>query len=84
MKNDLENSMQGILSAVTPCGRFGIVTLDHPQQGHSRAVINDETRGRIAMMSASKNGRLEVGKRVTIDEAEKGSEAFRILKVAYL
>ncbi|MDR3571602.1 MAG: hypothetical protein P4L81_05430 [Candidatus Pacebacteria bacterium] len=82
MTNDLATPLHGKISSVSRCGRFGVVTLDEPVSGHKFAVINGETKGRIALMSAAEDGRLQKNTAVTIIEAERGSEAFRALQVA--
>jgi hypothetical protein len=83
MANVLTRSVQGELSAVSNCGRFGVVVLDEPLEGLKYAVINSETQGRVAMMSRAADGSLRKGKRVIVAEAQKGSEALLALKAAY-
>jgi len=81
MANDISTPLRGKISAVSSCGRFGVVTLDAPEDGHNYAVINDETKGRVALLSSTKKGVLQQDTRVVIQEAERGSEAFRALQV---
>jgi len=57
------------------------VLLDQERAGLKYAVINTDTKGRIALMSSAAGGRLTKGRRVTISEAQQGSEGFRALSV---
>lgn len=83
MPNILTQSLKGTLKVVSHDGRSGVVALDQTHLGLPYAVINPDTRGRVAMMSAAKDGRLQAGKRVVVEKAEKGSEALIALKVSY-
>lgn len=75
--------LAGIIVAVTRIGRpgcYGLVALDTPYEGFDRAVINDETKGRIALMNPT--GQLEAGQKVQIRETSRGPESHLILKVS--
>lgn len=81
MRNDLLAPIRGTFTAISSCGRGGVVTLDQPLDGFKYAVVNPDTKGRIPFMNASKDGRLEHGVAVLIEEAERGSEAYRAISI---
>lgn len=65
----------GIISTVTPRGNAAIVTLNETELPRQRAVINDQTTGRIALMSTHPDGTLQKGCAVK-GEGTLGPEAF--------
>jgi hypothetical protein len=73
--SELPVRILGTISTVSRDGRSAVMTLDEPYQDKRRAVINPDTRGRISLMSKSKDGKLEKDTRVCITATEIGGEA---------
>lgn len=81
MPATLEAPLRGTICALARFSNCAVVKLDEPFHGKQFAVINMETRGRIALASTTKDGKLPLYAKVCIDEAEEGSEALRALSV---
>ena len=80
MTNELVAPMRGKVAVVGRTRTSGVVLLDEPQSGHIYAVINSETKGVVGLMNAGGGGLLQDMK-VSITEAECGSEGWRVLAV---
>ena len=60
---------------------YGVVELDEPRDNLKYAIINDETKGRIALLNLSSDGCLPAGQKVLINTFRRGGEGFIALDV---
>lgn len=76
------NNLNGTITKVTDTGRGAIVMLDTTHDGRRNAVINNDTNGRIGLMSANPSGKMKEGQRVTIHGTKRGLGSLVALRVS--
>ena len=78
---ELMVNLAGRISAVSRDGRSCVIHLDQPYANKRLAVVSPETKGRISLMSRSRDGKLAKNTRVRVVHVEVGSEALRALEI---